>query len=606
MSWARVGQHRVPPEAARDHSGARLRRLSHIADDFGTIASRRSVSEPAHDAADSAATGVDLTVVHGAAMVRRMTASTERVLRLGFLSVVSVLAACGDDGASGIAEDGGMADGHDSGLDERDVGDAGDGSGDAQVGDGGDEPSDGGPDGGMHSTLTPSQLCSRLRAEADEWFCAQPSIDDCDAILDAASERCQVVVDAVEAGRLAFDADAAQACLDDLTTSQLGDAFSSRYLPCEEVFIGRIEPGEDCFFDYGFVANECVPSAYCSQGSACPGTCKPYRTKGQSCGSDGPCAPELACKRDCQPPCDGTCEPRPGAGEDCEATQGLCQSGLICDATTDPYSCLDPLPNGEACTRPYQCASFWCDDGECAPRPTAQCEDRSDCDDDELCDRSSGVGMCEPARGEGEACDDAPDCQDGLQCLFNWSGGDSKCVASAGEDGDPCLPWGCEPDHYCADESGELTCRPVRGMGETCEEPSNELPLTPSCEPGLHCMLSSSGTCLPPGGMGEPCYYNDVESCEHGLVCFGYAASSCQPPSMLGEACNPAFENACTEGYCRCEMVDDSCTWSCEAQLENGEPCDDPTMCESGYCDLASSPAVCADEPGPATACLPE
>jgi hypothetical protein len=43
-------------------------------------------------------------------------------------------------------------------------------------------------------------------------------------------------------------------------------------------------------------------------------------------------------------------------------------------------------------------------------------------------------------------------------------------------------------------------------------------------------------------------------------------------------------------------------------QLDNGDPCDEPRVCTSGYCDVALAEPVCADEPGEGVnmVCLPD
>jgi hypothetical protein len=507
--------------------------------------------------------------------------------------------ACGDDAESEapVDEDGGTHDGGD-GDDAAIAMDAG-GDGDAEL----DEMDEDAGELEPPDALSVRELCEVLIEQGRRVLCGANEVE-CEAALEGGEARCEALVAAVEQGRLSFDGVAAHACVEGQTEDQLAEAFAGLYFNCTGAFTGRVEEGEDCYFDYGFTSEECAPGLYCAQTSMCPGECRPYQQEGDACPSAGRCDPELTCVRECELPCEGTCGARPGVGEGCENTSGVCAAGLICDASSEPYVCIEPRAEGEPCTRSYQCATFYCIDEECATAAELECRGHMDCDDDQYCDQAEQ--RCAPRIAEDESCAGGALCADGLECHYRMDDGGEFCRARAGIDGEPCLPWGCEEDHYCADEDGVLTCRPDRGMGESCGDEDMSLGIgNASCEPGLHCMHSNTLTCLPPGGLDEPCYYNNTESCEAGLVCSGFALSTCQPPSDLGERCSPAFENACSEGICECMMIDDSCDWFCIATLDLGEPCDDPRDCTSGYCDIALTEPVCAVDPGAPSACLP-
>jgi hypothetical protein len=285
----------------------------------------------------------------------------------------------------------------------------------------------------------------------------------------------------------------------------------------------------------------------------------------------------------------------------------VCARGLRCDSTQTPYTCIVPRALGESCTSHWQCESMSCVGDECGPPPVHECEFVRDCDPEDTCEWDDTGRRCVPRRQEGDACMPGVDaCARGLSCVTNLEDQEGECRERMGIDGEPCMPWGCEADHYCAREGDDLVCRPDRGMGGNCidysfEEPSFNSP----CTEGLHCMFSNTATCLPPGGLGDPCSHNDLESCEDGLVCLGWSLSVCAPPSDVGETCNPAFANACEESYCGCVMVDDGCTWECMALLEDGERCDDAKQCVSGYCDAGDSTAVCGPVPPDPMLCLP-
>lgn len=539
-----------------------------------------------------------------------MELSAARAFFLSLVMSLAVLgsAACGDDADPDVPvdEDGGTRDGgaHDGGgggddaAITMDAGADGDTTFDEEDDDAGElEPPD---------AISVQELCDVLIAQGRRVLCgANADDDECAAAVAGGEARCEALVAAVEQGRLAFDGVAAHACVEGQTDDQLGDAFAGLFFNCMGAFTGRVEEGEDCYFDYGFTGEECEPGLYCAQTTMCPGECRLYQQEGEVCPSAGPCDPELACVRECELPCDGTCGARPGVGENCEITSGQCAAGLICDATSTPHSCIVPRPAGEPCTRAYQCATFFCIDDECATPAELECAGHMDCDDDEYCDQAEQ--SCAPRIAQDESCSSGGLCAEGLECTYSPDAGGELCRARAGIDGEPCMLWGCEEDHYCANEDGVLTCRPDRGLDENCGDEDTSSGIgNPSCEPGLHCMLSNTLTCLPPGGLDEPCYYNNTESCEAGLVCAGFALSTCQPPSELGERCSPAFDNACSEGICQCMMMDDSCDWFCVETLDDGEPCDESRNCTSGYCDTLLAEPVCAEEPAAPSACLPQ
>lgn len=476
--------------------------------------------------------------------------------------------------------------------------DAGDGQDSGAEHDAESELDDAGPSG---PSLTIDALCTLLRENAETQYCTDHEDPaGCQQYITQSTRRCEALAQAVEQGRLRYDGQRLHACVEAMDEAELTTAFMDLWFDCEGAFSGQVPDGEDCYYDYAFGLNECGQALYCDRSAAtCPGQCRPYQQEGEACPSAGNCAPELACLRDCTPPCEGTCGPRPKLGERCDTSWGLCAGDLVCDATTSPHSCVMRRPLGASCTRAYQCASLYCAEEKCAVKPVSNCATSRDCAASEACLLKNGVGACGPRVAAGESCTHAEDgCVEGYKCLSHPEDGTTEC-RKAGLDGDPCSPWGCEEDHYCANESENLVCRPDRATGEDCSDVSfDTLQDNSACSSGLHCMLSNTGTCLPAGGMGDPCYYNDTESCEVGLVCLQYVNSTCQPPSELTEICNPAFENACNGGNCLCTTMEgDHCNWTCVPKRANGDLCDDPSTCLSAYCDFAQQPSVCTDQP---------
>lgn len=154
----------------------------------------------------------------------------------------------------------------------------------------------------------------------------------------------------------------------------------------------------------------CAIDGDCDEGLHCEGTCKPNLAEGDPCERDGMCEGDLqcvdqrclptssdgdACNDDCFGAfyCDaaaGRCRPVPrAAGAECAAAQvclgnelhcnqqtgrcetlpgrdeectprGRCGPGLVCADDSAPTRCIEPLAEGEPCTRAGTCATFHC------------------------------------------------------------------------------------------------------------------------------------------------------------------------------------------------------------------------------------------------------
>jgi len=267
--------------------------------------------------------------------------------------------------------------------------------------------------------------------------------------------------EAVAAGRVTFDGEAAAECLQE-TRERLCDelALRPRDPACDRVFEGLREEGESCLSDEcvegqgcAGVAGECYgtcapsapsPCGACSDGQWCDstsGTCQEPRTAGEACPFRTACAEGLFC--DAPSSGLGTCLV-PGSraqGESCFDTPA-CDAGLLCDSST------------ERCV-PY----FVVSEGmACGDLPVAQA-----CAPHLICYEPPGedVGTCEPPRLEGETCADTiADCGVGLYC----DGTTDECA--------PVEPFGsactnsreCE-SVYCDDATNQ--CGPL----PTCDLP---------------------------------------------------------------------------------------------------------------------------------------
>lgn len=248
-----------------------------------------------------------------------------------------------------------------------------------------------------------------------------PSESDCHAYFKARMATSTSAEAAVDAGKVDYDEDNAENCLDalrDASCSQTADLDAS----CEHIFAGTIADGGMCAFDAECVSGSCAVTD-CTD-ACCPGTCQPARptpkigemcnfvcVDGAYCGNDSICHAVLPSGAACDDPfacgdalyckgltpqMTGTCSTLPKTGEACA---GQCFSiGDYCDGTCkhvglpgDPcmnddqcsnyYECDDTMhcasppaetlmPNGSACTSSITCQSHYCgNDNKCADVP---------------------------------------------------------------------------------------------------------------------------------------------------------------------------------------------------------------------------------------------
>jgi hypothetical protein len=289
--------------------------------------------------------------------------------------------------------------------------------------------------------------------------------------IEAAAAECfggAGLAEAVAAGALAFDADAAQACLDGLgdlscealqvsLTITLGAPVAS----CGEALTPQQAPGEPCA-----LGTECAGGT-CVFAGSCPGSCEALGDPGDPCGPDAfcdfaraacledacvalpdhvgdpcpdlPCAAPLSCVS-------GACAAASLGGEPCGGGNAPCYPGLVCVQQTVAAAgtCAAPRTVGEPCFASDDCAAgeggpLLCVGGSCqpAPSPGQPCFDFA-CDAAGTCDLAAIPPTCVPRPGAGEPCANGSSCAAGLFCS------QGKCAAL--------LPVGaaCESPHQCA------------------------------------------------------------------------------------------------------------------------------------------------------------
>lgn len=309
------------------------------------------------------------------------------------------------------------------------------------------------------------------------------------------------------------------------------------------------EPGDDC----AVVAcrwDEEV-QARCDQATR---RCVAAPTSGPCL--DGYCANGFFCDAESE-----TCMPRGAEGQECAEAKIYCAEGLHCSRGLG--TCQPPEPDGSPCGQDKTCASEFCNG--------------------DLKDEDGNHGICDPGGFEGAPCDSDSGCRE-RNCEHSL-----KICIELRPDGAPCYK-----DFQCT--SG--FCDPLeqacgrRVGGQPCE-------VDQDCAGG-HCDPGTSKCGLPDGA---DCW--DPEDCQGGAC----ESGECVTQSELGGPCNRDEEcvsDRCWGGECKKACyTQDECDpgqwcddWNARACLplrDEGEYCEEPEACKSGWC---SSSGQCGTKPG--------
>ncbi|MRG94368.1 hypothetical protein [Polyangium spumosum] len=388
-------------------------------------------------------------------------------------------------------------------------------------------------------------VCGLMRAACEKQVaCGHPILNntpgDVDACLEA--QRCESVVDVLASPDVVVDAGAVEACEAAIEAASCG-ALAAQGLSidpsCEHYLVGTRGEGESC---RGGAVSDCEAGLACVfEGDTCPGTCTraPERCTEGSCGPDAFCASN------------GTCEARAQVGEACDETQldfsNLGDEPCVAGAHCDNFVCVADLDAGASCAGKSPRA--------CGEGAACLCEDPASC-------ASEADYACRPARAEGEPCNMAFDCADGLFCNFDDEG---RCAARGGlgaacggsfgacqhplecvdgtcageepiaaelpllEEGQSCVESGsCPLGTACTCDNENCTekrCLPAPGLGESCEALmlANVTPF--ACAEGL-CDILAGYTCVLPAAAGEPCPVDGLTLACASLVCTGGKCAS--------------------------------------------------------------------------------
>lgn len=247
-----------------------------------------------------------------------------------------------------------------------------------------------------------------------------------------ACERSSLTLnDSIAAGRVRFDAERMNACLNAHVAPEGSCGMIVTELPWKEAcadfaWVGTVAVGGACFFGHDCAG---APDNFCAPNQKC--TAKP--TAGFPCGSG--CASDFHCVA-------GICQPKLPSGAPCVSTS-QCQKDLFCDSSAVPMPvCAAKAPGGTACTSSAGCASGTCVPGQCMGT-SFSCFRDADCssrcaDDGSSCTTSAqcATGTCSVG---GNLCTSNTSCT---------AGGGDTCVFPV-----LCLPGDCIGDPVCTSQT---------------------------------------------------------------------------------------------------------------------------------------------------------
>lgn len=460
----------------------------------------------------------------------------------------------------------------------------------------------GGSGGAPNSSDDFASFCEAHAEYICEWMTGCRTFTDCESggPIDAVRNACETLPQAIADGHLVFDAELAASCLpDSLVCYGTPRDLTSVGGPCHGVVQAKAKIGDDCYRSFGWFDQPCA-EGYCDMNDQCPGTCKAYVPDDAPC--DGVCQPGSACV-------DNVCTKLADVGETCES---FCLYGFPCIQGDDGNVCVRPRAVGEACDDRRPCSGgIACVDGVCGDKLELgeECTSHAQCPTATRClpDTDSGTDTCQPLPGVGEACptgecDDGSNvsCQDPDPSDDDWT---YYCVELGGVD-DPCAPYGCRSDLWCyyAEDDTEGVCLERGGSGDFCSmEGSGPFAGFLPCLSYPELYICIDEECTSPGGIGEPCVPDNLQSCAEGWC--SAETSRCVAPAEEGEACNVNFTYgvACAEGlYCFCEG--DDCIYDpladrgeCRPKKELDETCETSIECLSNSCPYEEEGSRCTE-----------
>lgn len=325
--------------------------------------------------------------------------------------------------------------------------------------------------------------CGQIR---DEDACVRETREFARIQREAGMSPYQIYEGSFSSGRLRFDEELAEACVERIRDSScdqsLGEARDGDVC---DLLVGQQKDGEPCL-----IFDECGPTSYCERTTdpvCAAGTCKPGVGLGQTLANDQQeCALGLI-------PVEGICQALPGEGGAC-TPDARCAEGLHCNSSTQ--TCQRLATEGAACgSGGGRCLPHLrCVEGSCRRLSDVDEDCTGGCKEDLFCEKTtdSDPGRCRELHELGEPCSDAYGlftCRTNLVCGSDSRGGERTCRRPA-EAGDSCAGTSCGLGNWCDTRTTAEICKPRGKMGEACDS----YELTASCMQGLLCV---DGTCQP-------------------------------------------------------------------------------------------------------------
>lgn len=225
------------------------------------------------------------------------------------------------------------------------------------------------------------------------------------------------IIAAVEAGKVKYDEDLAEDCIEALRDASCSQA-AQLDPKCDDIFVGTVADGGMCAFDDECVSGSCSV-ADCME-ACCPGTCAPARAVpkiGEMC--NFVCVDGAYCAND------NTCQKVLAAGAACESPFA-CADGLYCAGFTGMTAgtCTKLPATGEACTEQCLDIGDYCD-GTCKPvgLPGDACANDDACSYYYVCDDTMRCAKEPPPM----LMPDGATCSSSVQCQSRYCGNDNKC-----------------------------------------------------------------------------------------------------------------------------------------------------------------------------------
>jgi hypothetical protein len=273
---------------------------------------------------------------------------------------------------------------------------------------------------------------------------------DLDIFVDASAQA------AVDMGKVVFDGETAQKCLDEFgaqtcdTTDESGRAFPAS---CDHIIQGTVDAGGACAF-----------SEECKSGMCDVPACS------------------MAC---CQGTCVGDAPPPPGGPGAMCSTSGDCTDDSFCDFSLNVPVCTALKPSGAACQATSQCAyGLGCAGATCKPLPKLG----EPCPDGVCRDAGNyfnAAGTCAQIGLAGDACTSNDDCSPFYPCDTT-----TMTCTQGPQTGEACaMGQRCfDADTFCDTSAAAPTCVTRRPDGGTCTSNSQ-------CESHNCDQTGSAGTC---------------------------------------------------------------------------------------------------------------